>query len=77
MTRTLLGRRKHTLLTDFRHVHWRKFITRKVIVLAIFGAIGYAAEHYLHLWFAGKGGEIAFGTIIEHTFFEVPMEGGE
>ena len=72
--RTVMGRRKHLLLTDFRRIHWRKFISRKVIVLAVFGAAGYAAEHYLHIWFAGKGGEIMFGTIIEHILFGVPVE---
>jgi len=72
--KTVMGHRKHPLLTNGRRIHWRKFITRKVVVLALFGAAGYAAEHYLHLWFAGKGGEVMFGTILEHILFEVPVE---
>jgi hypothetical protein len=55
-------------------IHWRKYLTRKVIILAVFAVAGYAAEHYLRLWFAGKGAELALGTVLEHTFFEVPME---
>jgi len=73
---TVVGPRKHLLLTDFRKIHWRKFVSRKIVVLVIFGAAGYAIEHYLHLWFAGKGGEIAFGTLLEHILFGVPVEEG-
>lgn len=72
--RTVIGPRKHLLLTDFRKIQWRKFISRKIIVLAIFGMAGYFIEHHLHLWYAGKGGEVAFGTILEHTLFGVPVE---
>ena len=55
-------------------IHWRKYFTRKFFILGGFVLAGYAAEHYLHLWFAGKGAELALGTILEHTLFEVPME---
>lgn len=65
---------KHLNAAELRHIHWRKYLTRKVVILTIFGALGYMAEHYLHLWFAGKGGEIALGTVIEHVLFEVPVE---
>lgn len=57
-----------------KRIHWKKYLTRKVIILTLFVAAGYAAEHYLHIWFAGKGAELAFGTILEHTLFEVPIE---
>ena len=55
-------------------INWKKFISRKIIILAVCAAIGYSLEHYLHLWFAGKGGELALGTVVEHLFFEVPVE---
>jgi hypothetical protein len=55
-------------------IHWRKYLTRKVFILSGFVIAGLSAEHYLHLWFCGKGAELALGTILEHTLFEVPME---
>ena len=59
---------------DLRRIHWRKYITRKVIILGVFGIVGYYIEHAFHVWYAGKGGEIAIGTVIEHILFEVPVE---
>lgn len=32
--RTVMGPRKHLLLTDFHRIHWRKFVSRKIVVLA-------------------------------------------
>lgn len=63
----------HMKLADIKRVHWRKYLSRKVAILAVVSVAGYALEHYFHIWFAGKGGEIAFGTVIEHLFFEVPV----
>jgi hypothetical protein len=65
----------HTIkFADLRRIHWKKYLTRKVFILALFGAAGYTLEHYWHIWFAGKGGELAFGTVVEHLLFEVPVE---
>lgn len=63
-------------LADIKRVHWRKYLSRKIVILTIFGMAGYALEHYCHIWFAGKGGEIAFGTVIEHLFLEMPVVEG-
>ncbi len=65
----------HTIThKDFRRIHWRKYLTRKVIILTAFGLVGVYTEHVLHLWFLGKGGELAIGTVIEHLLFEIPIE---
>lgn len=55
-------------------IHWKKYITRKVIILSLFVLGGTALAHYLHLWFLDKGAELALGTLMEHLFFDVPME---
>jgi len=58
-------------------IDWHKFWCRKILFLSIFSVLGYAAEHFLHLWFAGKGAEFALASIVEHTFFEMPFVEGE
>lgn len=77
------GTHKHTIKgihnirkSDLRRIHWRKVVTRKVIVIAGFGIVGFVLEHYTHLWFAGRGGELAFGAVIEHLLFGLPVAEG-
>jgi hypothetical protein len=60
---------------EFQRIHWRKFFTRKVIIIGSFAVIGFVLEHYTHLYFAGRGGEIAFGAVVEHFLFGIPLEG--
>ncbi len=64
---------RHMKLADIKRIHWRKYLSRKIIILAICGVAGYAVEHYLHIWFAGKGGEVAIGAVLDHLFLEVPV----
>jgi hypothetical protein len=60
--------------TKPKKIHWRAYFERKFIFLLIFGVCCYALEHYWHLYIAGKGGELALGTVLEHAFFGIPME---
>jgi len=56
-------------------IHWKKYLTRKMFILAVFAVAGYTIEHVFHIWFLGKGAEFAVATIVEHTIFDIPMEG--
>jgi hypothetical protein len=58
---------------EFRRIHWRRYFTRKVVILGTFAIAGGIAGHYVHAWFINKGAEIAFGTIAEHLLFEIPI----
>ena len=58
---------------DIRCIHWRKYITRKIVILTVCAAGGFIAEHYLKIWWLGKGGELLFGSVFEHIAFEVPL----
>jgi hypothetical protein len=60
-------------LRDVRHIHWQRYLTRKVVVLAAFGCVGMVVEHYLHIWWFAKGGEILIGSVFEHLAFEIPL----
>lgn len=64
---------RNMVLADVKRIHWRKYLSRKVWILALFGAVGYLIEHSYHLWWAGKGGEVLTGVLVEHLFMEVPM----
>ena len=53
-------------IKDFRHIHWKHYLGRKVIVLVTIGAASIFVEHRMHIWVAGKAGELFIGTLIEH-----------
>lgn len=58
---------------EFRRIHWKKYLTRKVIVLTSFAIAGGIAGQYIHAWFVSKTAELAFGTVVEHLLFEIPV----
>jgi hypothetical protein len=71
---------KEITLRDLQRIHWKHYLTRKVVILAAFGCAGMVVEHYLHIWWFAKGGEILIGSVFEHLTFEIPLlerEGGK
>lgn len=53
------------------HINWRAYITRRVIVVTVFSAIGYTLDYYAHMHAAGKGSELLVGAVIGHILLEV------
>ena len=52
-------------------IRWRKYVTRRIVVVTALSFIGYAFAHYLHLYFAAKGGEMCLGAVVGHLLVEV------
>jgi hypothetical protein len=60
-------------------IHWRKYLERKVIVLAAFCFATYVMETYLHVPRVGgivhSFHDLTVGVLAEHLFFGIPLEG--
>lgn len=56
-----------------RHIHidWRKYVTRRVLVVTAISIIGYILDYIAHMHFAGKGGELLVGAVLGHCLLEV------
>ena len=58
---------------DLQRIHWKHYLTRKVIILGTLGICGFVIEHYFHLWMFGKGGELIVGEVASHLLLGVPL----
>lgn len=50
---------------------WRKYTTRRVLIVTLVAACGYTLDYLIHLHFAGKGGELLIGAVLGHCLLEV------
>jgi hypothetical protein len=50
---------------------WRKFVTRRILVVTAFAVAGYVLDFTLHLHTAGKAGEMCIGAVLGHCILEV------
>jgi len=57
-----------------KRVHWRKYITRKVLIVAGIMLALQLLEHITRWHFAGKIAEFSTSSLVEHVLFGVPME---
>ena len=55
-------------------IHWRKYMTRKVIILACFVVASTCVNTYMHFALLDHAHELAMGTLFEHLIFGIPME---
>lgn len=53
------------------HLNLRRYITRRVLVVVAFSAVGYGLDLWLHMHYAGKGGELLAGAVLGHFLLEV------
>lgn len=54
-------------------IHWKKFFTRKVLVIAALVFICHTVDILWRIHAAGRGGEVMFGSLVEHLCFGVPV----
>lgn len=57
-----------------KRVHWRKYLTRKLLVVGFIMLALHVIEHLTEWRFAGKLAEFSTSSIVEHLLFGVPME---
>ncbi len=55
-------------------IHWRKYVTRKVIFLATFAIVSPYIAAWVHVELLSHAHELAVGTLFEHLIFGIPME---
>ena len=48
--------------------HWHVYLRRRVLFFALLMLAGFTGEHYLKIWYLGKGGELLLGTIVDRYF---------
>lgn len=44
---------------------WHVYFQRRAILFFTIALAGFLAEHFYHLWFLGKGGEVIIGVIVD------------
>ena len=44
---------------------WHVYFQRRAILVFTIALAGFLAEHFYHLWFIGKGGEVIIGVIVD------------
>lgn len=54
-------------------IHWRKLVTRKMIVIAVLIVVGRCLDTWWHFHLAGKGGEMLAAVTLEHLCFGIPL----
>jgi hypothetical protein len=54
-------------------IHWRKLVTRKMVVIAVLIVAGHFLDAWWHFHLAGKGGEMLLGVTVEHFCFGIPL----
>lgn len=54
-------------------IHWRLYITRKVMLLGSLVIFTYYLELWTHMTLISKTHELAMGTLFEHLFFGIPF----
>lgn len=54
-----------------RHINWRAYTTRRVLIVTILSIVGYSLDYLIHLHMAGKGGELLIGAVLGHCLLEV------
>lgn len=54
-------------------IHWRLYLTRKVLILGTLVVASYYIEAWLHAPVVGRAHELAMGTLFEHLFFGIPF----
>jgi len=58
---------------EFRRINWKKYLSRKVLILTVFAIAGAIIGQHIHAWYVSKTAELTFGTIAEHLLFEIPI----
>lgn len=58
-------------------IHWRKYLERKVIILASIITLTYIMETYLHMHqsLIRSTHELTVAVFLEHTIWGIPFEG--
>lgn len=58
-------------------IHWRRYMERKVIILAVLVAATYIAEHHfgMHQSLVERVHEFSISVLAEHLVFGIPLEG--
>lgn len=52
-------------------LRWRKYVTRRVLIVSAVTILSYALSYFLHIYYAEKGGEMCLGMILGHWLLEV------
>lgn len=54
-----------------RFPDWRKYTTRRVLIVASIAVLCYGIDYLFHMHSAGKCGELGIGAVLGHCLLEV------
>lgn len=67
-------REEHDMKIPWKKIHWQKFFTRKILVIAALVFALHLVDVMWHIHVAGRGGEMMMmGSLLEHLCFGVPV----
>lgn len=55
-------------------IHWRHYLTRKVLILGALVVATYIVGQQMHMGMFNRVHELTLGTLLEHLLFGIPFE---